>query len=112
MVFLVLAISSIDVDKKKFYHCEGGESYKRDISHSKSRLEYHLMFYHHWLNHFSLCVGSLIFIDTLIVHILVDTFLWVDLLIHTRLNLVGVNLRKEEVRKGHIVPCLRGEVMF
>jgi hypothetical protein len=26
--------------------------------------------------------------------------------------LVGVNLRKEEVRKGHIVPCLRGEVMF
>ena len=112
MVFLVLAISSMDVHKKKFYHCEGGESYKRDISHTKSRLEYHLMFYHHWLNHFSLCVGSLIFIDTLIVHILVDTFLWVDLLIHTRLNLVGVNLRKEEVRKGHIVPCLRGEVMF
>lgn len=39
MVFLVLAISSMDVDKKKFYHYEGGESYKRDISHTKSRLE-------------------------------------------------------------------------
>ena len=78
MVFLVLAIFSMDVHKKKFYHCEGGESYKRDISHSKSRLEYHLMFYHHLLNHSSFCVDSLVFTDTQAVHILVDTFLWVD----------------------------------
>jgi hypothetical protein len=28
MIFLVLAISSMDVYKKKFYHCEGGNPTK------------------------------------------------------------------------------------